>query len=215
MHPLEAARTRYTTKHYDAGQPLEEEKLEALLEVLRLAPSSVNIQPWRFHVVASEEARRALMPAVKDFNIDRVANASAVIIFTIRRDVASDAFLDRLFEKEKADGRYAPDAPAGDIDALRRNAVRDYCRTPESLDRWTSEQAHIALGFALMAAAETGVDSTVLGGLWFDQVDRILELEKTHEHAVVGLALGHRAKGDANALRPKSRLTADEVVVRH
>ena len=45
---LEIARKRYTAKHYDATQPLTDEELDDLLEILRLTPSSINIQPWHF-----------------------------------------------------------------------------------------------------------------------------------------------------------------------
>ena len=54
---LDIARRRYTTKHYDPAKPLSDEDLDALLEVLRLAPSSVNIQPWHFYAVKSAEAK--------------------------------------------------------------------------------------------------------------------------------------------------------------
>lgn len=50
---LARMRSRYTTKHYDPARRIPDDYLEALLEVLRLAPSSVNIQPWHFYVVRS------------------------------------------------------------------------------------------------------------------------------------------------------------------
>lgn len=68
MNPmLDIARRRYTAKHYDPAKPLSDEDLYDLLEIMRLAPSSVNIQPWHFYVLRSESAIRALAPAVKDF----------------------------------------------------------------------------------------------------------------------------------------------------
>ena len=52
MNPmLEIARRRYTAKHYDPAKPLSDEDLHDLLEIMRLAPSSVNIQPWHFYVL--------------------------------------------------------------------------------------------------------------------------------------------------------------------
>lgn len=79
MNPmLEIARRRYTAKHYDPAKPLSDEDLHDLLEIMRLAPSSVNIQPWHFYVLRSEPAMSALAPAVKDFNVERIRNASAI-----------------------------------------------------------------------------------------------------------------------------------------
>ena len=41
---LELVKHRYTAKRYDANKPISDETLNDLLEVLRLSPSSVNIQ---------------------------------------------------------------------------------------------------------------------------------------------------------------------------
>ena len=44
---LEVAQNRYTTKTYN-GEIIPEETLHVLKEILRLAPSSINSQPWQF-----------------------------------------------------------------------------------------------------------------------------------------------------------------------
>ena len=45
MDFLSLAQNRYTTKIYN-GKTLSKETLEQLNEILRLAPSSINSQPW-------------------------------------------------------------------------------------------------------------------------------------------------------------------------
>ena len=44
MSLLDVARTRYTTKHYDPAKRVSDADFADLLEVLRLAPTSVNAQ---------------------------------------------------------------------------------------------------------------------------------------------------------------------------
>ena len=63
-----------------------------------------------------------------------------------------------------------------------------------------------------MAAAQIGVQTTVLGGLWFEQVDEIFGIAREDRHVVVGLAVGVGDPADANAVRPKSRLPMEEIV---
>lgn len=94
---------------------------------------------------------------------------------------------------------------------VRGEAVKTYCAGPDKGEIWAREQIGIALGFLLFAAGGMGVDATTLGGLWFDKVDEILELEKAGRHAVIGIALGHHSADDANASRPKSRFPFEEV----
>ena len=81
MDMLELARTRYTCKHYDPTRGIAPETLGRLAEILRLSASSVNIQPWRFVFLATPKAKARLMPAVKDFNLERVEHAPLIFIF--------------------------------------------------------------------------------------------------------------------------------------
>lgn len=54
MNLLEIIRKRCSIRQY-ASTPVEPEKLDYLLEAMRLAPSAVNFQPWRFLVVREPE----------------------------------------------------------------------------------------------------------------------------------------------------------------
>lgn len=45
MNFLELAKNRYTTKHYSTKR-ISDEDIAQLKEILRLAPSSINSQPW-------------------------------------------------------------------------------------------------------------------------------------------------------------------------
>jgi len=47
-------------------KPLEEEKLAAILEAARLAPSGMNVQPWHFIVLKDEKTKQALAKAVNE-----------------------------------------------------------------------------------------------------------------------------------------------------
>ena len=57
-------RERTSIRGYKAD-PIEEDKLERILDAARLAPSGKNGQPWTFIVVKDEETRKKLVPACK------------------------------------------------------------------------------------------------------------------------------------------------------
>lgn len=208
---LELMQTRYTTKHYDETRRVSDKDMEVLTEVLRLSPSSVNCQLWHFYLLDTKEAIQKLLPAVPDFNSERF-KAPQLIIFTIPRTV-DDSYWDKLYEQEKADGRYvgwtSPERP----DALRRRSA-EKLKDPQALNLYASNQVYLALGCLTVAAASLGVDSTILGGMDFAKVDEIMGLTAKGEHAVVGMALGYRAANDANATRPKSRWPKEKVISR-
>ncbi len=64
MDIYETVRERTSIRGYKAD-PIEEDKLERILDAARLAPSGKNGQPWTFIVVKDEETRKKLVPACK------------------------------------------------------------------------------------------------------------------------------------------------------
>ena len=57
MNFMEIAETRQSCRSYDGTRSVEEEKLTAVLEAARLAPSACNGQPYRFTVCRGNAAR--------------------------------------------------------------------------------------------------------------------------------------------------------------
>ena len=57
MNFLEIANARQSCRAYDENRPVEEEKLNAILEAARLAPSACNGQPYKLTVCRGETAK--------------------------------------------------------------------------------------------------------------------------------------------------------------
>jgi len=54
MNLLELVNNRYSCRDYEP-RSVEKEKLDYIMECVRLAPSAVNKQPWKFRIVSSDE----------------------------------------------------------------------------------------------------------------------------------------------------------------
>ena len=63
---LKLAKTRYSTRKYEA-RPVEQEKLEAILEAGRVAPTACNNQPQRLIVIREQEGLNKLSQAATFF----------------------------------------------------------------------------------------------------------------------------------------------------
>lgn len=74
----EAIRTRRSTRHYDSSRLLERSEIEALIALANLAPSSFNLQHWKFIVVDDPERKKVLCGLAH--NQSQVLDASATII---------------------------------------------------------------------------------------------------------------------------------------
>ncbi len=62
MDVLQALATRRSVRHY-SEKPVEEEKLELVLEAARLSPSASNQQNWKFIVVRDPQTRQDVVDA--------------------------------------------------------------------------------------------------------------------------------------------------------
>lgn len=76
MDLYEAIKSRYSVRSY-LNKPVEQEKLDRILDAARLAPSGSNRQPWKFVVVRDAEMRKKLVPACS--NQEFVGQAPVVI----------------------------------------------------------------------------------------------------------------------------------------
>ncbi len=80
METLETIKKRASLKTRLSPRPVEQEKIELILDAARLAPSARNSQPWRFIVVKDKETIEALVSrAFSERNV-AVREAAAVII---------------------------------------------------------------------------------------------------------------------------------------
>ena len=79
---LELVRSRYSCRSYQSAT-VEQEKLDYVMECVRLAPSAVNKQPWRFRVISGEEERRMLC---RCYDREWFATAPVCIIASILHD---------------------------------------------------------------------------------------------------------------------------------
>ena len=78
MDIIQAIKERRSINFFELGRDLPDEKIRELLELAKLAPSSMNLQPWRVVVVKDNERKKALRKCA--FDQPKVEEASAVLI---------------------------------------------------------------------------------------------------------------------------------------
>lgn len=74
----EVISSRRSVRVYDPAVRISHEEMTEILEEATLAPSSVNLQPWRFLVIDSPEGKAALEELAPG-NLHQVKTSSAVI----------------------------------------------------------------------------------------------------------------------------------------
>ncbi len=213
MDLLTVSKTRYTTKAYDATKKIPQEKFEQLLEILRLTPSSINIQPWHFFIADNDAAKERIAKALVGkyaYNAPKVLDSSHTILFCTKADI-TEQHLANLLSQDDLSGRFKDEkAKQGQKDS--RTGYVDYYRTEKGdIQRWAENQTFIALGQALLAAGIEGIDATPIGGFDETIIAEELGLDEKGLIPSVLMTLGYRSDTDFNASLPKSRLNKEEI----
>lgn len=203
MELQDALSWRYAVKKYKDAT-VAEDKVRRILEATNLSASSVGIQPYRV-IVVKDKALRAELGA-GSFN-GQITEASHLLVFAAYTHIDA-AMIDDLMTRTAAI-RSIPVEQLADF----KKSLEGYllARTDEENFQWTSRQAYIGLGTALIAAAAEEVDSTPMEGFDAAQVDRILGLTEKGLQSVVLLSLGYRdEEQDWLASLKKVRLPIEE-----
>ena len=79
MNFMEIARTRQSCRAYDEARIVEREKLDAILEASRLAPSACNGQPYHFTVCKGDLAKE-VAKATQGLGMNKFAVQAPVLI---------------------------------------------------------------------------------------------------------------------------------------
>ncbi len=79
MNFTEIALQRQSCRSYDETRPVEQEKLDAVLEAARLAPSACNGQPYRFTVCRGETAK-AVAAATQGMGMNKFSSQAPVLL---------------------------------------------------------------------------------------------------------------------------------------
>ena len=92
MNFTEIALARQSCRSYDETREVEEEKLTAILEAARLAPSACNSQPYHFTVCRGESAK-AVAAATQGMGMNKFSSQAPVLIVISEADYNKTAAL--------------------------------------------------------------------------------------------------------------------------
>ena len=214
MQLIEALSRRYATKAFDPTKKLPQEVVEQLLALLRLSPSSTNIQPWHFIVASSDGGKARLAKGAGgnySYNASKILNASHVVLFCARTQI-DEAHLQNVLAAEERDGRFVekPEVKAA-AHNTRVAYLNEHKFSKKDVPHWLEKQIYLNMGSFLLGASVLAIDAVPLEGIDQALLDAEFGLNSRDLTAVTAVALGYRAETDFNAGLPKSRLAADDI----
>lgn len=167
MDTFDAIYQRRAVKHYDPEHEMTDEEIRKLMEAAIQAPTSFNIQNWRFVLVRDKELREQILEAANDQS--HVTDASLLIVMTA--DVKAWA---------KAPERYWREAPPAVAEMLV-NWMGPFYEGKEQLQRDEAMRSCGLAGQTIMLAAKAmGYDSCPMIGFDADKVAELINLPEDH-----------------------------------
>lgn len=214
MQLTDALNRRYATKAFDATKKLPEAVVEQLFALLRLSPSSTNIQPWHFIVASTEQGKARLAKGAGgrySYNESKILNASHVVLFCARTQV-DEVHLQNVLAAEERDGRFTAKPELKNAAHNTRVAyLNEHKYIKKDVPHWLDKQVYLNMGSFLLGAALLEIDAVPLEGIDQAVLDAEFDLNSFDLTAVTAVALGYRADNDFNADLPKSRLAIDDI----
>jgi len=199
---------RYATKKFDPAQAVPADKIERILEAVRLAPTSSGLQPFEL-ILVTNPALRARIKTVA-WDQQQVVDCSHLLVFAAWDDTTPE----RVNAVYDLIGQERGGLSEG-LEAYRQRLLGIVAaRGKEANFDAAARQAYIGLGAALIAAAFEGVDATPMEGFDPAAVDQILGLTERHLRSVLIVPLGYRDEaGDWLVKMKKVRRPRDQFVI--
>lgn len=195
MEVAEAIRERYAIRSF-RPEPIPEEKILELIDLIRLAPSALNLQPWRIKIVADKKKKEEL--AKYTVTPNQILTCSHLLVLCANTNI--DEVIEAAFSAIKKAGH-----PRERTEGMKELIGRIKDRLDLS---WAREQIFILLGVTLVAAKSLGLDSCPMTGFDPDHYRRELGLPPN----IVPVALCALGYGAEKPL-PRARLESKEIII--
>ena len=207
MDLLKALNWRYATKKMDPSKSVPEDKVQRILEAIRMTASSSGLQPYEVFVVTHPATRAKIQAAAS--NQAQITEGSHLLVFAAWNDYTADR-INMMFDYNNEVRGFVNEG----TENYRKSLLQNYpAKGAEANFQHAAKQTYIALGTALIAAALEGVDATPMEGFTPTAVDEILGLPARGLRSTVLLPLGYReADKDWLVNMKKVRRTQDKFI---
>ncbi|MBY6071122.1 NAD(P)H-dependent oxidoreductase [Marinobacter salsuginis] len=206
MNIHEALDWRYAVREF-SPEKLDGQTVETLVDAARKSASSYGLQPYKILIVESKPVRKDLLPY--SYGQQKVLDCSHLIVFAAQTDIG-DHTVDRYvtqFEKTRS-------VPAAEISGYVTHMKEALAsKSQAEKQAWAHQQAYIALGTLLTAAASMRIDSCPMTGFDHNAYDDVLGLAELGLESSAIVALGYRSARDRSSGLPKVRFDYDDLVI--
>lgn len=193
---------RNSIRKYDKSVKISREELADILQDATTAPSSLNLQPWRFFIFDTEKSKKEIKPYMM-FNQVQTDTASAIIAvygdlecFSNAEKILSANVDFGLMSSEDRDNRVAM------INEYKSNY------TPERLSNSIMLDCGMLVMQIMLSAKAYGYDTNPIGGFSRNEITKYLNIDEKRYFPALLISIG---KADEQP-KPSVRFSVDEII---
>ncbi|MCE7071341.1 NAD(P)H-dependent oxidoreductase [Dyadobacter sp. CY327] len=204
---IEDLNWRYAAKRMN-GQIVPQEKLDTILEAIKLSPSSVGLQPYNIVVISDQDTKDRIFKEAAPQQ--QIPEASHLLVFAAWEKITAQQITDYMNLIATTRG-----VSVESLSKFQESVTGGILSRSEEVNfNWAARQAYIALGHALVAAATEHVDATPMEGFNNAKLDEILGLTEKGLKSVVIMTLGYRdSENDVLSNAKKVRRSHEELFI--
>lgn len=188
---------RNSIRVYDENCRISQaEMLEMLNETVH-APSSMNLQPWRFWVIDSVASKEKLEPLLGG-NISQVRTSAAMIL--VFGDLQAYDLQKKLCDEAVAAGKMTTEQRDHQIETIKAVETRSVSDRREGLKL----DCGLAIMQFMLVARAHGYDTCPIGAFDENELCRAFEVDNNHYVPVLAISIGKAAEAGHDKLRFKA-----------
>lgn len=175
---------RHSVKLFDENFKINHDEMLEMIKEATKAPSSVNMQPWRFLVVESEEAKKTLRPLIR-FNTRQNDTSSAMII--IFGDMKCYEKGEQIYSETVKQGYMPEDVKKELMDVFMPEYMN---ASKEKMNDIVKIDSSLAAMQLMLVARAHGYETNPIGGFEGDKLTKAFNLDEERYVPVIIIAIG-------------------------
>ncbi|CAM3193574.1 nitroreductase family protein [Sporolactobacillus spathodeae] len=192
---LKVITERKSIRSFDSSQKIDRSEMKQMLQEAGRAPSALNLQPWRFLVIESDEAKKKLRPLF--FNDPKLLDSCAAMV-AVLGDLQASEYKDTIYDMAVSEGLMPEEVRSREVKliaSLYSSMPRDTRLTDVSFN-----SALAAMQLMLVARAH-GYETCPLGGFDKDHFGEAFGFNKERYLSLVLIAIGKPAEKGFESIR--------------
>lgn len=186
---------RKSIRKYDSNYKISHQEILDMIQEATSAPSSVNMQPWRFIVVESKIGKAKLKPLIRFNTLQNDTSSAMILIFG---DMKCYEFADEIYSQAVEEGKMPIEVKNRQLDAI----IPHYQNfTKAQMNDVVKIDASLAAMQLMLTARAHGYDTNPIGGFESELLAETFDLDKDRYVPVMIISIGKAAEEGFESVR--------------